>query len=156
MPHALVGGDPRPGMLYDEIDAPGELTSRELRDRYETHLAAITEDVGLDAIRAATGLDDDAIARIDAGEFRDVELRDIAAILALDNGAPDLETILGEIRHHLLLEMSNAVLNVDVIAGDIELDLSPKEIQAKLEGRHPMTLDEYAVLHHYIASEADW
>ena len=50
--------------------------------------------------------------------------------------------------------MSSAMLNVDQIAADVEGDLDPKEVQGKVEGRHPMTLAEYARLHHYVADAA--
>lgn len=142
-------------MLYDEIESPQEITAGELLDQYQARLAAIANEVGRETLRGAE-IDDGVIDAVESRSDGDVTLRDAATILALEEGAPDVETILTEVRNHLLLQMSNAVLNVDVIAGDIELDLSPKEIQAKIEGRHPMTLAEYATLHHYIATEADW
>jgi hypothetical protein len=48
--------------------------------------------------------------------------------------------------------MTTAVLDVDTIGAEIDADLDGKQIQQKIEGRAPMTLDEYALLHHFIAS----
>jgi hypothetical protein len=143
-------------MLYDEIEAPDEITPEGLRRRYEERLAEVVREAGTDLACGATGLGAGTVEAIGSGDAADLDLTDAAAILALDDGMPDAETILAEVRNHLLLQMTNAVLNVDVIAGDLDADLSPKEIQAKIEGRHPMTLAEYATLHHYIATEADW
>jgi len=39
------------------------------------------------------------------------------------------------------------------LASGIDAQLEPKEIQQKIEGRYPMTLSEYAVLHSYIESQ---
>ena len=77
------------------------------------------------------------------------ELLDEAALERIEATA---DTILAEVRNHLLLEMSSAMLDVDAVAGGIDADLDPREVQAKIEGRHPMTLAEYARLHHFIAS----
>jgi hypothetical protein len=49
--------------------------------------------------------------------------------------------------------MSAAVLDVEAVAAGVGRELEPKEIQQKVEGRHPMTLDEYALLHSYIEGE---
>jgi hypothetical protein len=43
-----------------------------------------------------------------------------------------------------------AVLDVDAVSSGIEGVLEPKEIQQKVEGRFPMNLDEYALLHSFI------
>lgn len=143
-------------MLYDEIESPDETTPRELQSQYTAELATVIHDLGSDAVDEMTDLDPETIAAIETGQAGDLDLRDAATILALDDAEPDADTILAEVRNHLLLQMSNAVLNVDVLAGDVDLDLSPKELQAKIEGRHPMTLAEYATIHHVIATEADW
>jgi len=46
--------------------------------------------------------------------------------------------------------MSTAVLDVEALAAGIDDAMEPKEIQQKVEGRHPLTLGEYAVLHAFI------
>jgi hypothetical protein len=42
------------------------------------------------------------------------------------------------------------VLDVEALASGVDDALDPKEIQQKIEGRYPITLDEYALLHAYI------
>ena len=55
-------------------------------------------------------------------------------------GDREPETIVYELRDHLLMGMTTAVLDVDTIAGAIDADLSGQEVQQALEGRAPMTL----------------
>ena len=38
------------------------------------------------------------------------------------------------------------------LAAGIDGAMDPKEIQQKVEGRHPLTLGEYALLHGFIES----
>jgi len=59
-----------------------------------------------------------------------------------------------EVRDALLLGMSAAMLDVDRVAAEVDGDVDPKEIQGMIEGRHPMTLVEYARLRHHIATAA--
>jgi hypothetical protein len=72
------------------------------------------------------------------------------AILATEPDSPDAGTLLAEARDLLLMGMSSAVLDVEAVAAGIDDAMEPKEIQQKVEGRHPMTLDEFARLHAYI------
>lgn len=139
-------------MLAERIEAPAETSPEELLARYEAELAAVVESVGTEAIAAATGLEVDAVEAVGAGDAADLDLRDAAAILALREESPDADTLLATVRDHLLLGMSSAVLTVDHIAADVEGDLDPKEVQGMVEGRHPMSLLEYARIHHYVAS----
>jgi hypothetical protein len=46
-----------------------------------------------------------------------------------------------------------AVLDVEAIAAGLDDELEPKEIHGKVEGRYPMSLDEYAMVHRYIERE---
>jgi hypothetical protein len=46
--------------------------------------------------------------------------------------------------------MSQAVLDVEALASGIDDAMDPKELQQKVEGRYPMTLEEYALVHAYI------
>lgn len=142
-------------MLADEIESPRELSPRELLRRYEDRLAAVVGSTGTDRVRGETGLAEETIDGIAAGEAADVELEDVAAVLAVDGDA-DPETLLAAVRDRLMLEMSSAAINIDVVAVDLDLDLDAKEIQAMMEGRQPMTLEEYAVIRQYVAAKADW
>lgn len=143
-------------MLYDELENPDELTPGELRDRYEAELDDVITTVGADRVSQATGIDPEAVTTIGTGDAADLDLRDAAAILSLADDAPGTDAILREVRDRLLLQMSSAMLDVDTVARELDLDLSPNEVQGKIEGRLPMTLGEYALLHQFIASEANW
>ncbi|MFB6300917.1 MAG: DUF5791 family protein [Halobacteriales archaeon] len=146
-------------MFHTAVDTPGDHPPQEV---YETHLrklAEVIDAVGIDRVVAETGLDQSTVKTIaaidvesDGSSVPTLDLADAAAILALKEGMPDAETILDEDRTHLLMGMSTAVLDVDTIAVEIDIPLDPKEIQAKLEGRHPMTLKEFAVLQQFIAA----
>ena len=138
-------------VLAEPIAEPADTSATALLDRYETALAAAVEAAGVEAIVEATGLDRDRVEAVDAGAAAELALADAAAILAVDDDTT-AETILLECRDRLLLGMSSAMLTVDRIAADVSGDLDPKEAQAKIEGRHPMTVAEYARLHHYIAA----
>ena len=138
-------------MLYEEIDDPESVTPADLREGYVDELAVAVEAVGVDEVVATTNLDRDLIEAVLAGETPDMNLSDAAAILACQPDAPDQESILLEVRDHLLMGMSIAVMDVEVLAGELNDVLSAKKLQQKIEGRAPMTLDEYATIHHAIA-----
>lgn len=140
-------------MLEELIEAPAETSPEELLDRYEAALADVVASVGAEAAVEATDLDAATVEAVGSGEAADLDLRDAAGLLALREGSPDPSAILAEVRDHLLLSMSTAMLDVDRIAADVEGGMDPKEVQGKVEGRHPMTLAEYARLHHYVASK---
>lgn len=140
-------------MLTESLDASTEASSRALKQQYEQHLADIISRSGISEIVATTGLDEDTVRAVANQTAAELALADAAAIAALASDTPDPDAILTEIRDTLLLEMSSAMLTVDRLATELSLDLDPKEIQAKIEGRQPMTLDEYAQLRHYLASQ---
>lgn len=138
-------------MLHDEIDAPGERSADDVRQRYEAELADAVASVGTDRVSAETGLDSGTVAAIEAGDAADLDVADAAAVLALADGTPDAEAILAGVRERLLLEMSGAMLDVETLASALDGDLDAKEVQAKVEGRLPMTIAEYAALHLHAA-----
>lgn len=138
-------------MLYEEIDDPGSVTPADLRERYESELAAAVESVGIDEAVAATDLDREVVAAIAAGETPTLDLADAAAVAALDPDTPDGEAILLEVRDNLLMGMSVAVMDVEALAAELDDGLSPKQLQQKIEGREPMTLAEYVTIQHAIA-----
>ena len=141
-------------MLEEPLEAPAETSPEELLARYEAALAGVVEAVGADEVVERTGVDAATVEAVESGDAADLDLRDAAAILALREGSADADAILSEVRDHLLLSMSSAMLDVERIAADVEGDLDPKEVQGKVEGRHPMTLAEYARIHHYVADAA--
>lgn len=139
-------------MLHEERTDVSDEDPADLRTEYLAELRAVIEDVGVDETVERTGVDREVIEAIADGESPTVDFEDAAAVQALAEDAPDAESIVLEATDHLLLGMSMAVLDVDAIAADVDLDYSPKEIQQKLERRAPMTLAEFATLEHYIAS----
>jgi len=139
-------------MLRDEFAAAGEQSPDELLDAYESLLRQTVETVGVDAVTAGTGLDRATVERIGAGEAADLTLEDAAAVLATETDRPDADAIQAEAQDILLLGMTTAVLDVESLSSGIDVELEPKEIQQKIEGRYPITLSEYARLHSYIES----
>ena len=138
-------------VLYDSAVARDAESPEALLDRYESLLADAAEDADDESLTEA-GVDEEAIESVRAGDGADVTVADAAAAVAVADGA-DPDALLAEVRDSLLLGMSSAMLDVDRIAADVEGDVDPKEVQGKVEGRHPMSLAEYARIHHYVASK---
>jgi hypothetical protein len=130
-------------MLQELVAAPGESTGPEL---HEAYLDALREHLP-DADRESVPADEAALDALAAGDRPDLSLSAAAAIAAAAEGFPDAEAVEAEALDHLLLGMTTAVLDVDTIAANLDLDLSPTEVQQRLEGRNPMTLAEYAHVH---------
>jgi hypothetical protein len=84
-------------------------------------------------------------------EADELAVADAAAILSLEEGRPDATAIRQEALDDVLLGMTTAVLDVEAVESGIDGRMEAKEIQQKVEGRFPMTVAEYAVLHRFIA-----
>jgi len=140
-------------MLRDAVDSPGERSPEQLREAYDELLAETVRAVGRETVAADSGVDPEQLDRLLAGESPLLTLGDATAILAADEDRPAADTLAAEARDILLLGMSMAVLDVEAVAAGIDDRMDPKEIQQKVEGRQPMSLDEYAVLHRYIESQ---
>jgi hypothetical protein len=138
-------------MLYDAADEPETLSPRQLRDAYERELRAVIDAHGVETVAAEADVGAETIDGLLDGGSPTVTLSEAAAILATDADAPDAETIVQEVRDHLLMGMTTGVVDVDTIASNVDLDLSGQEVQQAIEGRIPMTLDELAAIHGYIA-----
>ncbi|MWV38893.1 DUF5791 family protein [Natrialba sp. INN-245] len=136
-------------MFYEQrMAVPG--SPAELRAEYEGDLEAVVETHGLDTVATETGLDRDVVDALVAGDAPDLSLEDAAEIQSLAEGAPDPETIVTMACEHLLLGMSTAVLDVDAVESELEIDLDPKEIQQKIERRAPMSLEEFVHIQYVI------
>jgi hypothetical protein len=138
-------------VLYDRgvaLDAAGP---ESLLERYEALLTEAVEGADDDSLTDA-GVDDGAIESIRSGEAGTVTVEDAAAAIAAADGS-DPDALLAEVRDALLMGMSSAMLDVDRVAADVEGNVDPKEVQGMVEGRHPMTVEEYARIHHYVASK---
>jgi len=140
-------------MLRGRFEAAGELSPEELRAAYDDLLCGTIDRVGLETVAERTGLDRETLSALVAGERPELTVAEAAAILATNEELPDADAIEAESRDVLLMGMSTAVLDVEALARDVEGRLEPKEIQAKIEGRFPLTLDEYAHLHSYIEGQ---
>ncbi len=134
-------------MLRGEFPSAGEQSPETLRAAYDDYLATVIDAVGVDAVAERTGLGPDTLRAVTAGEAPEMTLSEAAAVLAADPDRPDADTIAAEARDILLMGMTTAVLDVEVLASVVNGELEPKEIQQKVEGRFPVTLDEYALLH---------
>ena len=134
-------------MIRGAFDTAGELTPEELRAAYDEVLAEAITAVGVSTAAEQTGLDTETLEAVVDEESPELSLEDAAAILALAEDQPDADVIVAEARDILLMGMSSAVLDVEALASGIDDALDPKEIQQKIEGRYPMTLDEYALIH---------
>ena len=137
-------------MLTDRTVDTEEFTPETLRDRYERELAGIVEGVGVEAAAAETGIEERRLEALVEGESPDLTTDDAAAILALSEAEPTAEIAEAEMQDRLLMGMTTAVLDVDTLAANLDLDLDGKEVQQKVEGRAPMSLAEYAHLRHTI------
>jgi hypothetical protein len=140
------------GMLYDAADDPGELPPEALREAYETQLRSVVDAVGAETAATESGVDPDRIRALEDGSVPDMAVDDAAAILAVDGDRPDAESIVLELRDHLLMAMTTGVVDVDTLAANIDLDLSGQEVQQALEGRTEMTLEQLAALHRFLAA----
>lgn len=130
------------------------MTPTELLAAYEDELRATIDRVGADEVSEREGVDSDTVAALQDGDSPRIELTEAAAILATDADRPPADAIGAEARDILLLGMTTAVLDVDGLASAIDGAIEPKEIQQKVEGRHPMSLREYALLHQELAARS--
>ncbi len=145
----LTSARPTEAMLHD-IDGAGELEPEELRARYDERLRAVIEEQGVETVADETGIQ--SIEALADGESPELTLEEAAAILAVREDEPDADAIVLETRDHLLMGMTTAVLDVEAVESGIEGAFDAREIQQKIEGRLPMTLDELAMIHGYIES----
>ena len=138
-------------MLRSEFPDAGEQSPETLLGAYEAVLTETVESVGRESVVEATGLDPQMVAAVADGSAADLSLEEAAAVLATDPDRRDAEAIQADAQDILLLGMTTAVLDVEALASGLNSQLEPKEIQQKIEGRYPMTLREYAMLHSHIA-----
>jgi hypothetical protein len=134
-------------MLHD-IDDAGDLAPEELRARYDERLRAVIDEHGVETVEAETGVEN--IEVLADGDSPSMTLDEAATILALDPDEPDADAIVTETRDHLLMGMTTAVLDVEAVESGIDGSLDAREIQQKIEGRLPMSLDELALIHGHI------
>ena len=139
-------------MFHEITDDPGARTPAELRELYEAELLAVVDRHGLKAVAAASDVDEAALRALRDGDSPELELEAAASVLAVADDAPDADTIATVSRDALLMGMTTAVLDVEAVESGLDGELEAREIQSKIEGRFPMTLEEFALLHRYIES----
>lgn len=137
-------------MFYEQRmtvpDSPADL-----RAEYEDDLAAIVDERGAVDVAAETDLERDRLEALVAGDSPALSLEEAAQIQSLAAGTPDPETIVTMALEHLLLGMSTAVLDVDAVESDLEIDMDAKEVHQKIEGRAPMSFEEFVHVQYVIA-----
>ena len=138
-------------MIRGEFGDVGEQSPASLESAYGAVLAETIDRVGVETAVEETGLDRGTVEAAANGDAAGVTVEQAAAILALDDDRPSADAIEAEARDILLMGMSTAVLDVEALAAGIDDAMDPKEIQQKVEGRYPLTLAEYAILHAFIA-----
>ena len=140
-------------MLTGRFPDAGERDPEALLAAYQDVLQTVIDDHGVEAVLAETGLDEPTVEALANGDAGEVTLEDAAAVLALSAEYPDADAVVAEARDILLMGMTTAVMDVDSVAAELGGDLEPKEIQQKVEGRYPITLGEYARIHHLLESK---
>lgn len=133
-------------MLHEAAEgAAAESTA--LLAAYERLVRDAAAAAGRDRVASETPVDEGTAAALadddGSADAAGLSVTDAAAILALDADR-DADTILFELRDHLLMGMTTAVLDVDTLAGAIDADLTGQEVQQALEGRTEMTLAQLA------------
>jgi hypothetical protein len=140
-------------MLHELVADPGELTPTELYNRYISEIRTVIDEHGIETVAESSGVDPATLRKLSDGESPELTLEDGAAILATPDDSLDGETIATIARDELLMGMTTAVLDVEAVESGLGGDLEAREIQAKVEGRFPMTLREFALLYQYIDGE---
>mgnify|MGYP000112018322 FL=1 len=154
-------------MLTGHFPDAGERAPEELLAAYLEIVGNVIEDRGRKAVITETGLSGNIVDVLasdvssPAGTgttvpdgIGELTLTDTASVLALSPEYPDIDTIVAEARDILLMGMTTAVMDVDAIAAQLGGDLDPKTIQQKVEGRHPITLEEYARIHQLLGANS--
>ena len=137
-PHCLPA-HPRCPYTVRNLFAARPRSGRMLVDRYSVELA------DAEALLAAYHEPLEA-ADPTVGPADTLDLADAAAVLATASPSVSAETIVAEVRDHLLLLMTLAVVDVDTLAGSIEADLTGQEVQQAIEGRSGLPLPVLAEL----------
>jgi len=127
----------------DTAAADDALEADSLLAAFEACVYEAVEDADRDQILEETGLDSAEVAAVLEGDVASLTVEAGAAVLAT-TVEYDADTIVAELRDHLLMGMTTAVLDVDTIAAEIAVDLTGQEVQQALEGRTAMTLEQLA------------
>lgn len=127
----------------DDTTAADAIEADSLLAAFEARLREAVEGADHDRIVEETGLASSEVAAAADGDVASLTVEAGAAVLAT-TVERDVDTIVAELRDHLLMGMTTAVLDVDTIAAEIDADLTGQEVQQALEGRAAMTLAQLA------------
>jgi hypothetical protein len=136
--------------MFTDVENPGEMTPEELEQLYAEALGAVVDEHGVETVAAEADVEEATVRAAAAGDLDAVTLEEGAAILALTEEHPPAEDIVMLALDDLLMGMTNAVLDVETLESEVDGRLEAREIQQKVEGRFPITLHEYALLHQRI------
>lgn len=136
-------------MFNEAVEDPGTHTPADLYAAYEAMLVEAVESVGVERAVAESGVEESTVEALLAGESPELTLEEGAALLALDVEA-SAEDVVAISRDALLMGMTTAVVDVDSLSAGIDGEMSGREIQAKVEGRFPITLREFARIHQFL------
>ncbi len=81
-----------------------------------------------------------------------ISIERAGTILAADDPRLDADEAIAELRDRIVVEMLNAILDVEDVAARLPLELTAAELRARIDGEVPMTLYEYAHIRHTIAN----
>lgn len=129
-------------LLADDEDI-AEYEIRELKDAYGQTIRHGLKQAGRDVVEPRL-TDSNAIEAIQSGDVDNITLKNAAVVIGLSTDDMRPPAVESELRERVILGMSNAVLDIDSLVRESGLNLSPKELQQRIEGRAPMTLGEYA------------
>lgn len=141
--HEVVEGGTVAGDSAGEVPDGDEITSEALLAAFEALVSESLAEAGRERVVEETDVDSASIEAAVADDLGSLSVADGAAILGV-TADRDAETIVAELRDHLLIGMATAVLDVDTIAAGIDADLTGQEVQQALEGRTEMTLEQLA------------
>lgn len=138
-------------MFVDDISDVDETSPAQLRREYEQRLLDAIDEIGFDTVAERTEIDENTLSALQERASPEITVEQAAAILGQTDAWPDAETLLLELRDSVMLQMSSAVMDVDTLSVALDANLGPTELQQRIEGRHPMTLAEYAEVAYAIA-----
>lgn len=140
--HEVVEGGTGADGAGETLDGD-EVTPAALLAAFETVVSESIAEGGRERVADAVSVDGAAVEAAAAGDVGGLTVTEAAAIVGV-TADRDAETIVAELRDHLLMGMATAVLDVDTIAAGIDADLTGQEVQQALEGRAEMTLAQLA------------
>jgi hypothetical protein len=138
-------------MLTDPLEDPDSTSVDAILARWGETLDTALAAANRETLREQ-GLEESVFQAIENGQHGGITVEEAATVLANREDAPPADVVQAEVQDELLVGMANAVLDVDAIAADLDADLTPREIQQRVEGRAPMRLDTYAAIRRIIAT----